>query len=508
LRKITPKQTSALLISLTLAAVCGIIYELVISSISSYLLGNSVYQFSITIGVFMFAMGIGSLTTKYFDSDYIENFIIVELSLALIGGLAGITLFLIFPYAREYYEAASIILIIVIGALVGMEIPLLTTAISEIKSTKTSIAEVMGFDYIGALVGSVLFPIILLPKLGLIETSFLIGFINLLISFFTIFTFRDNLRKNSLIKLLSVIVFLALSLGIIFSTQLTKYAEKHLYFDHIIYSQQTEYQKLTFTKSKINSTHKLFIDGHIQFSSKDEFIYHEFLTHPLMGVKSSNDQILILGGGDGLALREVLKYKDVKSVTLVDIDNEMLEFGKKFWIMKELNDHSFTDPKVKAISMDAFTFLNQKGPVFDKVIIDMPDPHNVALNKLYTEQFYKLLQKRISPNGVIVTQASSPFFTRNTFWSIEKTIKAVFSNVLSYNKSIPSFGIWGFHIASNNSLSFDKLMITENTKSIDIKSLKSSTIFSKDISKPKHSLEINTLMKPTLFMTYNMDLGE
>lgn len=506
MQRINPRQSAVLLFSLALAAVCGIIYELIISSISSYLLGNSVYQFSITIGVFMFAMGLGSLATKYFNARYIENFIIVELLLALMGGLAGLILFLMFPYARGYYEVVNILLIMIIGGLVGMEIPILTTAFAQYKSTKTSIADVMGFDYIGALIGSVIFPIILLPYLGLLESAFVVGFINLLIAFVTIYAFKDTLKFNSFVYIFSIIVFITLLTGIIFSTQLSRFAEKHLYFDQVVFSKQTQYQKLTLTSSKHNADHRLYIDGHIQFSSKDEYIYHEYLTHPTMSIPGSIDNVLILGGGDGLALREILKYDKVKQVTLVDIDPEMINFGSNFPMMKRLNLSAFDDPRVSTIAMDAFTYLNQKGPIFDRVIIDMPDPHNESLNKLYTVQFYKLIKRRMSESGVLVSQSSSPFFTRNTYWSIQKTLNDVFKITLSYNKALPSFGIWGFHIASNNNINLQKINTFPLTRSISKDSLIASTVFSKDISKPEIKLKSNSLMKPSLYITYNNDL--
>lgn len=503
---ISPRQSAVLLLSLAFAAVCGIIYELIISSISSYLLGNSVYQFSITIGIFMFAMGLGSLATKYFNACYIENFIIVELMLALIGGLAGLILFLMFPYARAYYEVVNILLILFIGGLVGMEIPILTTAFAQYKSTKTSIADVMGFDYIGALVGSVIFPIVLLPYLGLLESAFVVGFINLLIALATIYAFKNTLNFNRFIYVFSSIVFIVLFTGIIFSTQLSKFAEKHLYFDQIVFSKQTQYQKLTLTSSKHNADHRLYIDGHIQFSSKDEYIYHEFLTHPAMSIPGSIDNVLILGGGDGLAIREVLKYDQVKNVTLVDIDPEMINFGSKFPLMRRLNLSAFDDSRVSAVAMDAFTYLNQNGPKFERVIIDMPDPHNEALNKLYTVQFYNLIKKRMTKDGVLVSQSSSPFFTRNTYWSIQKTISNSFNNTVSYNKALPSFGIWGFHMASNKKINLHKLNRFPATRSITKDSLIASTVFSKDISKPDTALKTNSLMKPSLYITYNNDL--
>lgn len=507
MNKLSEKQLAILLISLLVAAICGIIYELIISTISSYLLGNSVYQFSITIGFFMFAMGIGSMATKYFNARFIENFIYVEIGLAFFGGLAGIILFLAFPYARGLYELINITLIFIIGALVGMEIPLITTAMSQIKSTKNSIADVMSFDYVGALIGSLVFPIYLLPKLGLIESSFVVGFANLIIAIITTFFFWKTIEDKNLVRNLLFSTAGLLMAGIIFSNHLTQFAEKHLYFDQIVYSEQTNYQQLTFTRSKINQDHRLYIDGHIQFSSRDEYRYHEYLVHPVMSLPGKRERVLLLGGGDGLALREILKYEDVTSVVLVDLDPKMIEFGRVFPTMRRLNLSAYDDERVQAIAQDAFVYLNQPLGKFDRVIIDMPDPHNEAINKLYSLQFYEMVRRVMTPEGLMATQSSSPFFTRHVYWSIAETLKESFSDIESYQFPLPSFGIWGFHIASNTDADLGTVEFNINTKAISAKSLMAAQVFSKDISRPSNNIKVNSIMAPSLYITYAEEMS-
>ena len=506
-KELSTKQIAALLVSLLVAALCGIVYELIISSISSYLLGNSVYQFSLTIGVFMFSMGLGSIVTKYLNARYIENFILVEILLAFIGGGTGLILFLVFPYAREYYELVSLFLIVVIGALVGMEIPLLTTALAEFRSTKHSIADVMSFDYLGALVGSLLFPLILLPKLGLIATSFVIGLLNLFVAILTTFIFWNHLVRKGLTKFLLTTVAILLVLGAYYGNDLTKYAEKHLYFDQIVFQQQTPYQKLVFTRSTTNSDHRLFIDGHIQFSSRDEYRYHEFLVHPVMSMPGKRKRILILGGGDGLALREVAKYDDVESIVLVDIDPAMIEFGKQFPTMVRLNHSAYSDDRVATIAEDAFVYLNQPLEKFDRIIIDMPDPHNEAINKLYSIQFYELVRRAMSAEGYVATQSSSPFFARTAYWTIAETLQYRFANVSSYQFPLPSFGVWGFHLASGQPINIENIQIDVPTKSINQSSLIAATVFSKDIAKPSRILTPNSIMEPNLYIVYSEEVN-
>ena len=499
------KHLFILLLSLLVVALCGIIYELLIGTISSYLLGNSVYQFSVTIGMFMFSMGIGSLITKKLNDNYIQNFILVEILIAIFGGISGIILFTVFPYLRIFYELCMYSFIIIIGCLVGMEIPILTSLISKYRNTKNTIADVMSFDYLGALIGSVIFPLILLPTLGLMHTSFVIGLINSLVALTTLLIFRKHVSKFSLFLNLSILTTIILIVGNIFGGYLTKFAEKNLYFDQIIFSKQTEYQKVVFTASKNFKDHRLFIDGHVQFSSKDEYRYHEFLVHPAMSIEGDISNVLILGGGDGLPVREVLKYNNVKSIDLVDIDPIITNMGKNLPILREINNNSMNDNRVNIINKDAFIYLNQKGKKYDRVIIDLPDPHNEALSKLYSKEFYNIVKKRMNVGAVLVTQSSSPFFVKRAFWSINRTLEHVFNNSTPYNISLPSFGIWGFNLVTLNNNIPENWTFEAKTRSISSASMKKSLIFEKDLLKVK--VPINTIFKPKLYDLYATDIS-
>ncbi len=499
------KHLLILLLSLLIVALCGIIYELLIGTISSYLLGNSVYQFSITIGLFMFSMGMGSLITKRLNDDYLQNFILVEILIAIFGGISGIILFTVFPYLRIFYELSMYGFIIIIGSLVGMEIPILTSLISKYRNTKNTIAEVMSFDYLGALIGSVVFPLILLPTLGLMHTSFIIGLINSLVALTTLLIFKKYISKFKLLLNISLLTTIALIIGNIYGGYLTKFAEKNLYFDQVIFSKQTEYQKIVMTSSKRFKDHRLFIDGHIQFSSKDEYRYHEFLVHPAMSIKGKIDNILILGGGDGLPVREVIKYDKVKSIDVVDIDPTMTDMGKNLAVLKKINNNSLSDIRVKIINNDAFTYLNKKGKKYDRVIIDLPDPHNEALSKLYSKEFYNIIKKRMNNGAVLVTQSSSPFYVKRAFWSINKTLNYVFNNSTPYNVSLPSFGIWGFNLVTLDNNIPENWVFKVNTRSINSNSMKKSLIFEKDIVETK--APINTIFKPKLYHIYSEDMS-
>lgn len=504
LTDINAKQAGVLLFSILIVALCGIVYELIIGTVSSYLLGNSVHQFSLTIGFFMFAMGVGSMISKYFDDQFVRNFIFVEIAIALVGGICSILLFIAFPMARALYELVMYSLILIIGALVGMEIPILTSLLAQKRSLKESIANVMSLDYVGALIGSVSFPLLLLPSLGLVQSSFAIGLINILVATINVIVFRHYLRHYHAM-LLSCIGILVLLTGCIFyGTVLTRFAEKHLYFDQVIYSTQTPYQKLVVTRSTTTREQRLYIDGHIQFSSRDEYRYHEYLVHPVMSIPGPRKNVLILGGGDGLAAREVLKYDDVETIHLVDIDPEMLRIANELPMLRRLNKGSLDAEKLTAFSQDAFSFINEPGIDYDRVIIDMPDPHNEAINKLYSREFYTMIKRRMTPDGILVSQSSSPFFTRHVFWCIEQTLDHVFDNTLSYHTALPSFGIWGFNMARNNVAFPAEIEFNIETRALTQAGMQAARNFDKDIAKVETT--VNSIMEPKLYHLYIEDL--
>lgn len=504
LTDINAKQAGVLLFSILIVALCGIVYELIIGTVSSYLLGNSVHQFSLTIGFFMFAMGVGSMISKYFDDQFVRNFIFVEIAIALVGGICSILLFIAFPMARALYELVMYSLILIIGALVGMEIPILTSLLAQKRSLKESIANVMSLDYVGALIGSVSFPLLLLPSLGLVQSSFAIGLINILVATINVIVFRHYLRHYHAM-LLSCIGILVLLTGCIFyGTVLTRFAEKHLYFDQVIYSTQTPYQKLVVTRSTTTREQRLYIDGHIQFSSRDEYRYHEYLVHPVMSIPGPRKNVLILGGGDGLAAREVLKYDDVETIHLVDIDPEMLRIANELPMLRRLNKGSLDAEKLTAFSQDAFSFINEPGIDYDRVIIDMPDPHNEAINKLYSREFYTMIKRRMTPEGILVSQSSSPFFTRHVFWCIEQTLDHVFDNTLSYHTALPSFGIWGFNMARSNVAFPADIEFNIETRALTQAGMQAARNFDKDIAKVETT--VNSIMEPKLYHLYIEDL--
>ncbi len=499
-----PTQTAILLLSIAVVALCGIVYELIIGAVSTYLLGNSIYQFSITIGFFMFAMGVGSFLSQFIRSNLVQNFIFVEIILALIGGVCSISLFLTFPFTPFMYQTVMFAFIFSIGTLVGLEIPILTRILSQVGGVRKSIANVLSIDYVGALIGSVAFPLLLLPSLGLVRASFAIGLINIFVAFLNVVYLRKYLKNPNLMMAIVSGIFILLFGLTMYASKLTAVAQQNLYFDQVIWHKQTPYQKLVVTHDWKKRDLRLFIDGHIQFSESDEHRYHESLVHPVMAIPGKVENVLVMGGGDGLAVRELLKYPNIKRIDLVDIDPDMTKMGKSFPPLVKINRNSLSDKKVHIYNEDGFIFIKRKGPVYDRVILDFPDPHNEVISKLYSTEFYTMLARRMSDQGVLITQSSSPFFARQAFWSIEKTLKTAFTKTRSFHVTIPAFGVWGFNMASKG----DNLQIGDikaPTKFLTKEIWQAATVFGKDTSRIA-SVPSNSIFEPVLYQLYLQDI--
>jgi len=438
-------MTYALLFSVFIIASCGLIYELIAGTLASYLLGDSVTQFSTVIGTYLFAMGIGSYLSRFIGKGLVAKFIAIEIMVGIIGGFSATALFLSFSYAKSL-KPLLYFLVTVIGILVGLEIPLLLRILKDRLQFKDLVSQVLTFDYLGALAASLLFPILLAPRLGVVRTSLLFGLMNALVAAGTAWLFRYQLSQ---LRYIFVQCFLAIALlggGLIYAERLTALAEGELYADEIIFARSSPYQRIVITRWKDDV--RLFLNNHLQFSSRDEYRYHEALVHP--GLQSLNGprHVLILGGGDGLAVREVLKYDSVQTITLVDLDPEMTRLFSRHEVLTRLNLGSLNSPKVKIINADAFLWLEENQEFFDFVVVDFPDPSSYSLGKLYTTAFYRQLYRCLSERGLAVVQATSPLFARRSFWCVVKTLESVSFRTTPYHVYVPSFGEWGFVIAS------------------------------------------------------------
>lgn len=490
-----------MLASIFLIAACGLVYELLIATVSSYLLGSSVTQFSISIGVFIGAMGIGSHLSQRIRRNLLGRFIFIEIAIGILGGFSVPLLF--WSYAGGVvYWLILYGLLISIGALTGLELPLLTRILRQYGSLRTIIAQALSFDYVGALAGSLLFPLLLLPVLGLARTGFLIGALNVGVGLWNVRVFRETLRSPSLLTGIAGSSAGLLAAGFLFSTQLVSLAESHLYEDPIVFTAQTPYQRIVITRWKNDM--RLFLDGNLQFASPDEYRYHEALVHPAMSLPPVVESVLILGGGDGLGMREVKKYPNVRRIVLVDIDPRMTELARTFPSIVQLNENALRDPRLEIVHQDAYKYLENTTERFDVIIGDLPDPNSDVLAKLYSVEFYKLVTRHLTAAGVFVTQSSSPFFSRDAFWGIAATLEAAGLRIAPYHAYVPSFGDWGFILAAPRKIDPARVSLkTTQVRYLTKELLPGMFLFEKDTGRVP--VEPSTLDRPTILQYYVND---
>ncbi len=437
-----------LIFSVFVVASCGLAYELVAGALSSYLLGDSVLQFSTIIGCYLFAMGVGAHLSKYVhDDDVLARFIDIELAVGLVGGLSAAILFLTFAWSGAPFRTMLYVLVFLVGAMVGMEIPLVMRALNARNTVFSElVSKVLTFDYLGALAVSLLFPLVLAPQLGLVRTAFLFGMLNVGVGLWTIYVFRAELAHASGRVLRAAAVMCVLVAGFISSERLVQWGEQAMSGDQVVFSTATPYQRLLLTRWKDDL--RLYINGNLQFSSRDEYRYHEALVHPALEALPWARSVLVLGGGDGLALREVLRYPNIKHVTLVDLDPDMTRAFATRPDLVELNKGALNDARVTVVNADAAIWLQHNEQVFDAAIVDFPDPSSFALGKLYSVPFYALLKRHVAATGLIAVQSTSPFFAPHAYWTIEATLREAGFATWPYHLYVPSFGEWGFVMAS------------------------------------------------------------
>ncbi len=500
------KRTPLLFLNVIIIATCGLIYELLAGTLSSYVLGDSVTQFSLIIGIYLFAMGVGSWLSRFIDKNVAEKFVDIELAVAVVGGFSAPLLFLTFAYI-SYFGLVLYSMVFVIGTLVGLEIPLLMRILKDELDFKELVSRVLALDYIGALVASLLFPIFLVPKLGLNRTSLLFGMLNAAVAVWATWLLEPLIKKNlTLMRIKGFVIIVLLAIAFIKADSLTTLAEDGLFSDNIIYAKSSPYQRIVVTKGKTG--HALFLNGNLQFNSFDEYRYHEALVHPAFAAFDGvAKRVLVLGGGDGLALREILKYETVEEVHLVDLDPMMTGLSKALPALADLNQNAYDDPRVTVTNADAFVWLDSASlEPFDIAIIDFPDPNNFALGKLYTTRFYNLLKAKLKPDSAVVVQCTSPLIARRSYWSIIKTLEAAGVTVKPYQTTVPSFGVWGYALAKLQP--FDtpaKPAAGVELKFLNDVSFASMFDFPTDMTMPRDEVEINRLDNQVLVRYYESE---
>lgn len=436
-----------LIISVFIVASCGLAYELIMAALASYLLGDSILQFSSIIGLYLFAMGIGAHLTRYIsDADALKRFIEIELLVGLIGGVSALFLFVAFGLASAPFRTLLYALVLIVGTIVGMEIPLVMRVLNQQKADfKELVARVLTFDYLGALAVSLLFPLVLAPKLGMARSALLFGILNAAVAILTAHIFRKELSHYNQLKWRGWVVLMVLLGLFVYANKITFQAEERYFTDPIVYESHSPYQRLIVTQWKDDI--RLYINGNLQFSSRDEKRYHEALVMPAMHMAQKRERVLILGGGDGLAAREVLKFPEIQQVTLVDLDPDMTKTFQTAERLTQLNQNALNHPKMRIVNDDAAQWLAHHQEKFDIIIIDLPDPSNFSLGKLYSVPIYRLVAQHLEKNGKVVVQSTSPYFAPNAYWSVVKTLEKAGFYTKPYHVYVPSFGEWGFVLA-------------------------------------------------------------
>ena len=529
---------------------CGIILEYIQASLASMILGNSFEQWAMVIGLMLFWMGFGSLIQTQISKKYlIYTFIAVETALALVGGFSPTLTYISYGYTAHYILVLYFF-VSFIGIMIGLEIPVIIRINNDFsKELSTNLGNILSADYLGCLIGSFIYVFILLRFTPITEAAFLTAGANFSLAFITFIYFSKKglLKKGFLIPGIMLITFCAVFYGYLNNRQWNIKIEQPLYDDPIILSKTTRYQHISITHYKPFDEVRLFLNGNLQFCSTDEQRYHEPMVHPVMNLVPIKTRVLILGGGDGCALREVLKYKEVKEVLLVDLDPEMTRLAKTHPVLKRINQDAFKDARlvtmtgrgvspgidkrlyietnkknrhtkqfetrkladVKLMNIDADKFLNDVSGFWDVIIIDMPDPSTPELAKLYAKGFYKKVKQRLSQHGLMVVQATSPYLAKESFLCIGRTIESANFSILAFHENVPSFGDWGWYLAWHPNIQKKKIMEKIKHLNIDVPTrfitpqvFRSELVFGKDTLTTTNK-QINTILHPALLTIYN-----
>jgi len=507
-------QSYVLKIALFLTGISGIVAEYVLSTLASYFLGNSIVQWTMILSTMLFSMGLGSRLSRNLKTHLVEKLIVIEFSLSIFTSLSALGVYTISAFT-DYTGGFIYLMSVIIGILIGLEIPLVTRINEQYEPLRVNIASVMEKDYYGSLVGGVFFAFIGLPLLGISYTPFVLGVTNFVVAIWLFYKMNQNIElyKKGLLQIFGISVSVVLVLGFIYTDAIILFGEQRKYKDRIVYEQQSKYQKITITQWK--NDYWLYINGNEQLSTFDEFLYHEPLVHPIMSMVKEHKNILILGGGDGFAVRELLKYKDVETITMVDLDPAMTDLGMNNKIMRKFNKDSMHSDKLTIHNEDAFNYLENTDKYFDVIIIDFPDPKSVELNKLYTKQFYQMARIHLRPNGMMITQAGSPYYATEAFNCINKTMQSAGLNTLPLHNQVMTLGEWGW-IMGTKKMTSD--ILKEKLRKLNFEGIETRwinneamlliTSFGKDFFN-SNDLEINTINNPVLYQYYlggNWDL--
>lgn len=434
-------KSALLKICVFATGLAGIVAEYVMATLASYLLGDAVLHWTLIISWMLFAMGLGSRLSRSVRGDLLDALVATELALSLLVALSAPLVYLL----AARVEAIGVViyaLAFAIGLLVGLELPLAARLNDRYEELRVNLAAVIEKDYYGALLGGVLFAFVGLPHLGLSLTPIALGAVNFLVAAVLFARFRGLLARRRALTAAACLVPVALAALAWLAEPIVLFGEQRKYRDLVVYAEQTRHQRIVITRWK--DDHWLYLNGNEQFSTYDEERYHEPLVHPAMAIAAARRRVLVVGGGDGLAVREVLRHPEVERAVLVDLDPRMTELARTHPVIVAQNEGALDDPRVEIVHADGYAFLLDTREFFDVVVVDLPDPRTIELARLYSRPFYALAARQLSPGGVLVTQATSPFFSRLAFLSILKTVGAAGLVAVPYHNHVPTMGELGW----------------------------------------------------------------
>ena len=544
-----PMETTLLALCMLCTGFATLTCEFILAAMLSMTLGNSFEQWAVTICIMLFFMGVAGLLQRRMKDDHLlEKFILLESVLAFVCAYAPVTIYATSVNVQHHFQIIFYSIVALMGFLMGLEIPIIMNINKQFsRSLWTNISETFACDLLGSALAAPCWVYIFLGNMAFTMMSYYVAGVNLAVAVFTYayFTYKQKVSWK-LIPAMGLSAS-ALIFGFVHNTDWEIQLHQKLFKDPIVYNRVSKYQDITFTLWKgPNGLEdlRLHLNGHVQFGSLDQHIYHELLVHPAMNLATSHRNVLILGGGDGLALSEVLKYKDVESVTLVDLDPAMIKVASEFPPLVKLNKNAFADARaytkvspgviqtslkrkvgklgpykngyqdfseVYVFNIDAYLFLSQvDGRQWDVVIVDMPDPRSPELVKLYSEEFYLKVNRLLADDGVMVVQSTSPYHARSSFMCIRRTIEASGFTVFPMHINVPSsFGDWGFNLAfkEHHPKQDIERRIAGLTswgvpvREVDVEVFRQSLHFMKSL-RDDEDAEINTLTFPVLLDLY------
>lgn len=416
-------------------AACGLVYELELVALASYLMGDSVTQASVVLSVMVFAMGIGSLAAKRLRRLAAAGFGAVEATLALVGGCSAMVLYAVFAWTGDWGgmwangpRCLLVAFSLAVGLLIGAEVPLLMELIQRIRRQDAggAVADLFAADYVGALVGGLAFPFLLLPFLGQLTGALLTGAVNTVVGGALVLgLFRRDLTRRArwLLLIGNGLVLAVLASAAVLVDDFERAARQAMYGEDVRVALQTGVKEVVLAGGTGGRPLDIYFDGRLRVSGRDEQRFHEALVHPAM--TGPHARVLILGGGDGLAVREVLRHTGVDRVDVVELDAEVVRLARTDPALSALNEHAFGDPRVRVTTADAFGWLRGAAPAaYDVVVSDLPDPGITASTKLYSQEFYGLARRVLAPGGRLVVHAGPVASDRRVFWTVEATVRA------------------------------------------------------------------------------------